>query len=182
MTLSGNQRMAGVAALIGAGWAIYAAQALTGAMRATAIVASGLIAIAIIVRILVDRRTSPNASRRRPDSRRVFVLAVIGEIVLLNIAAQILLRIGRMDLLIPAISFVVGLHFLPLAWGYGDRRFLSIGGAMIAGAITAFALIAQRHWSAAAIGAVESLVNALILWGAALSRPRGAKPPAHVHP
>ncbi len=67
-----------------------------------------------IMRTTGDPAPDPAVRKR---SVRLIAIASTVEGVLIVIAANIMINIGRPDLTIAAIAVVVGLHFWPLAWG-----------------------------------------------------------------
>lgn len=160
-----------VGTLIGAGWMAYGLIWFPNFVR----VLLALLGLTIIVPLLLGSSRLIAASRAQPPpdadalaaNRRIWTLFWLNfalEIVLLNIAINLLRAPPLQIYWIPAISFVVGLHFLPMAFFFGARDYWICGGAMIG--LAAVATIAIRSGMAAppAITAVEALLNALILW------------------
>ena len=98
---------------------------------------------------------------------RWFWLNLFGEIVLLNVAINLLVAPGLRIYWIPAISLVVGLHFLPMAGFFGVSSYWACGGTMMAVA----AATALGVWASVAappiLVASEAVVNASILWATA---------------
>ena len=159
-----------VGAVIGSGWAIYAARTLApgdylGIVLA-ATIAAVLVAWAIAsVRALGSQAdTAPASGGAR--ARRLFLLNTVGEIVALNIVVYALARFGWMAYLIPGIAVVVGLHFLPMARFFVYPLFYWTGGIMIAAALAAAAVIHAGTLPSTA-GGIDAVANALILWGTA---------------
>lgn len=162
----------GVGASIAFGWCVYATAPLTGAARigvliaAAAITGALLLAASRMLRVAggaaLGSRAEGHANRR---AWRLFWLNLAGEIILLNIALNLLAASDLQRFWIPAISLVVGLHFLPMAVFFRQRSYWWVGGAMIAAAaVTALAIARQGDASLWAHG--EGMANALILWGA----------------
>jgi hypothetical protein len=106
---------------------------------------------------------------RNRQVRYGFIAVLVAEIVLLNLAVMPLRGPGLRVYWIPAIALVVGAHFLPLAWLFRMRAFWACGLAMMAGAALAAIVIIQAPEAAGLVVAVESLVNAAILWLTAAS-------------
>ena len=96
----------------------------------------------------------------------------IGEGLGLFLAANLVINLGRSDLLMPAMALVVGLHFLPMGFGIPFRPFVVLGGvllvAAVAGAVTPMP----------AGGVISGFAAAIALWAAAamaINRDRLAK-------
>ena len=68
----------------------------------------------------------------------------------------------RPDLIMPMVGVVVGLHFLPLARAFGDRRFV-VAGCLLAG-VCALSLL----WPSPLRVAVAGIGAGVVLWGFAL--------------
>ena len=163
----------GVGTLIGAGWLAYGSSFFPNAVR----VPVGLLGLGIVVfllkrsrRLLANgRQLPPPDAAARVASRRVwkwFWLNFLVEIVLLNVAISLLAKPSLHIYWIPAISFVVGLHFLPMARFFEAPSYRLCGGAMIGG--TALTLTALRlGGSPFVVIGVEAIMNAFILWATA---------------
>jgi hypothetical protein len=134
-----------------------------------------LLGLTIILPLLLGARRLVTASHTLPPpdaaakaaSRRVWMLFWLNfalEIVLLNIAINLLNHPSLQVYWIPAISFVVGLHFLPMAKFFGTPAYWLCGGAMIAVAIVTTVAIRYGIVMPSAAVAMEALGNALILW------------------
>ena len=161
-----------VGTLIGAGWMASGLTALPNAVR----VPLGLAGVGVVVFLLGRSRRMIASSRKLPApddaartaNRRVwrwFWLNLLGEIVLLNVAVNLLIAPHLSIYWIPAISLVVGLHFLPMAWFFAVRSYRACGGAMIAvAALTAGGVWAEGVHRGAVLVAMEAVVNAGILW------------------
>lgn len=98
------------------------------------------------------------------DKRRSMWFNVInaGQWVLIFVVANVLNHIGRSELILPMIIFVVGAHFLPLAWLFVTRAHAVTGLALMGWSV------AYSLWPglgpASAIGALGA---GLVLWLAA---------------
>ena len=70
----------------------------------------------------------------RPGAARiaVYVACVFGELVLINLGSRALEQAGHSDLRPALIAAVVGVHFIPFAWAFGERMFLWLGGLVAA--------------------------------------------------
>lgn len=162
---------AGVGTLIGIGWLAYGLIWFPIAVR----VLVSLFAATIVVPLLLGstRLISTSRSQPAPDadqlgaSRRVwklFWLNLVIEIVLLNVAINLLQAPSHRIYWIPAISFVVGLHFLPMAKFFSVPSYWTTGGAMMGVAVVIALAMQSPAVSPLAAAAAEALLNALILW------------------
>ena len=162
-------------ALIGAGWMASGLAALPNSVR----VPLGLIGLAVVVCLLRASRQLVALSRGLPEatsaegaaSRRAwkwFWLNLVAEIILLNVA---IILLGAPELRIywvPAISLVVGLHFLPMASFFGVPSYRVCGGAMVGvAALTTLGLRSSLVAAPLGLVAAEAVVNAFILWATA---------------
>lgn len=160
-----------VGTLIGIGWLVYGLRWFPEAVRFV----FGLAGLAVAIVLLVASRRLIAAARRLPApdaaaraaNRRIWVLFWINfavEIALLNIAIKLLAQPALHIYWIPAISLVVGLHFLPMARFFGVPSFVACGAAMI-GVAAAVAFVIQTGVDAPQLYvAGEALANAVILW------------------
>lgn len=162
---------AGIGTLIGIGWMAYGLIWFPNVVR----ILLALLGATIVFPLLLGSNRLITASRTMPapdadqiaTSRHVWTLFWLNfalEIVLLNIAINLLQAPSLRVYWIPAISFVVGLHFLPMAQFFRVPYYWICGGAMMAAAIAATIAIRWGIFLPAAITAVEALINALILW------------------
>ncbi len=160
-----------VGSAIAGGWAIYATRVLAPgslvAPIAAVAVAAGLIAAGVSVIRGSRRLAAPDAGQRVASKRswRLFWLNFVGEIVLLNLAVWLLGRLGGLSYLVPVISIVVGLHFLPMARFFNNPAFTWTAGLMIAVALVVIVTLHTAPNPGAA--GLEAAANALILWGTA---------------
>ncbi|HET8881029.1 MAG TPA: hypothetical protein VFM56_02545 [Solimonas sp.] len=177
-----------IGTLIGVGWLAYGLSLLGGVARIPIAIA-GLVIAAVLLqrarRLLAASRDlpAPDAAQRTAN-RRVWVrfwINFVFEIVLLNLAINLLAAPSLHVYWIPAISLVVGLHFLPMARFLDVPSYWACGGAMmLLAAATALAL--HRDWMAPnLLVATEAMLNAAILWATALHGLRAiaaGRPPA----
>ncbi|MEO6871649.1 MAG: hypothetical protein ABI233_05450 [Chthoniobacterales bacterium] len=139
---------AGVGTLIGIGWLAYGLIWFPNAVRVLLV----LLGATIVIPLLLGSKRLIAASRKMPvpnadelaASRRVwklFWLNFVFEIVLLNIAINLFQAPSLRIYWIPAISFVVGLHFLPMTKFFAVSSYWITRGAMIVVAVaTALAM------------------------------------------
>lgn len=149
----------------------YGASGFAAGIRYLLLAAGLAVTITLLLGgIALQRRaaamTGPTPEQRAAGRRiwRWFWLNLLGEIVLLNVAINLLAAPGLRIYWIPAISAVVGLHFLPMARFFRVRNYYAVGAAMIAGAAVAAILIARNPHAAPALIHGEAVVNAAILW------------------
>ena len=158
--------------LIGAGWMASGLTALPNPVR----VPLGLAGLGIVGYLLYQSGRMIAASRKLPApdaaaraaNRRVWIwfwLNLLLEVVLLNVAINLLIEPELRIYWIPAISLVVGLHFLPMARFLAVPSYWACGGAMIGtAALTAWGVRAGGTHRAPTLVAAEAVVNAGILW------------------
>jgi hypothetical protein len=103
---------------------------------------------------------------------RIIRWSSIAEGIGIFLAANIAINLGHRDLLLPAIALVVGLHFLPMAWGIPYRPFLVLGIVLLLAAVAGFAAPQPLGGEVAGFAAALALTAAAIL---AIRRDRAAK-------
>ncbi|HET8612781.1 MAG TPA: hypothetical protein VFL92_08445 [Sphingomonas sp.] len=151
-----------VGTLFACGWALYGASRLPPILA----IIIGVIALAVSVAIIgVARRSAAALAKPLSSTARwLFLLNLLGEIILLNIAYFLTTGSGRPDLMIPAISAAVGLHFVPMTAIFGQSRYLPLAAMMLIVAALAAAAIAWTGLPAGPIATLEAFANALLLW------------------
>lgn len=95
-------------------------------------------------------------------AKRAFIWASTGEGIGIFIAINIVLNVHRPDWCLPAMALVVGLHFLPIAYGTGFRAYYGLGAALIAVAAIGFAMPMPSG------GAFSGFAAAACLWSASV--------------
>ena len=105
-------------------------------------------------------------------TKKALMWSSTGEGIGIFLAVNIVNNLHRPDLLLPAIAFVVGLHFLPIAYAASFRPFYLLGAFLLLCAVIG-CLVAPP------VGAdIAGIAAALSLWCAsttAISRDRSAK-------
>lgn len=169
--LNGRARGLIVGSLIALGWAAFGLSGLAPIARYPLLAISiALTAILLKSGVAMQRRarslSPPTPMQAQANKRiwRLFWLNLLGEIVLLNIAINLLTSAERRDFWIPAISAIVGLHFLPMAHFFRVRSYWWVGTAMMAVAAITAALILCFPNRASTFIPAEALANAMILW------------------
>lgn len=184
-SLGGRGRGVMIGSLMAFGWAFYAVGAVTGVTRIVLILVAAGITIALMVAASAMIRAAKSASTPTADqvsanrqAWRWFWVNFAAEIILLNVAVGLLAAPRLHVFWVPAISAVVGLHFIPMAMFFRVRSYWYVGGAMIGvAAITAY-VIAHNPGDAYVRVHEEGLVNAAILWGALAAGALGALLPS----
>jgi len=135
----------------------------------------GLVAVVILMiasrRLVASARNlpAPNAAAQSTN-RRVWTLFWINfavEIALLNVAIRLLAEPALQVYWIPAISLVVGLHFLPMARFFSVPSYWVCGAVMIGVAGTITLVLRSDVASPELYAGGEALANAVILWSTA---------------
>lgn len=90
------------------------------------------------------------------------ILNTIAEIILLNLIYYYLIKIGQEKLIIPAITIMVGLHFIPMAIFLRIKQFYISGILMIISGI--IFIILSNKLKENTINIFQSILNALALW------------------
>ncbi len=129
----------------------------------------GLLVVTAVVRI----RRSPGAYERPARVGRIIGWSTAGEGVGIFLAVNIVINLGRPDLVLPAIALVVGLHFLPMAYAIPFRPFYANGASLLLVSAIGFAL--PQPTATVATG----VATALALWIASYLA-LGRQPPMRV--
>jgi hypothetical protein len=132
--------------------------------------AAGLLAVALTAAAVRLLRANPgvtgllpaDVAERRRRTGRIFAWACAGEGVGILLAVNLVVNLGHPQWQPAAIMGVVGLHFLPLAVGFGYRPHLVTGAAM-----TAWALAYPWLLAAGAMAPIGPLVAGAVLFASA---------------
>ena len=163
-----------VGTLIGCGWLISGLYDLPNTIR----IPLGLLGLATVVPLLRGSRRLIILARSLPApdaaalaaNRRTWTLFWINlgvEIVLINLALVLLSRPALQPYWVPAISFVVGLHFLPMASFFAVPSYWGGGAAMIGTAAAISLAMRSAVVAPPLLIAGEAVGNAVILWSMA---------------
>ncbi len=68
----------------------------------------------------------------RPVAMLIYIACVVGELAVISFGTRMLRTAGHSDLRPALIAAVVGVHFIPFAWAFGERMFFWLGG-LVAG-------------------------------------------------
>jgi hypothetical protein len=149
------------AIILGFFGSLFAALTLAFAFDRTGIMLAfpfAMFAAIALAAIIVMRRPGEGIV---PSERvkRTIMWSSIGEGIGMALAANIAIKLGHPEMLLPAMALVVGLHFLPIAHAARFRPFWLLGFALLTAAALGFAL--GLPWIAGFAGAAA-------LWAAAL--------------
>ncbi len=115
----------------------------------------------------------PGEGFARPEgSGRVMLWSSIGEGIGLFIVAHFLANLGHVELLLPAMALVVGLHFIPIAYWVPFRQLYILAAVIILGGIIGLSIHQPKGGVIAGFTAAAALALASI---AAIRRERSAK-------
>jgi hypothetical protein len=113
----------------------------------------------IILRLAGRRASLSPANPLRPLALEIAFTLPLGMLLLVPVVEL------RLSLFYPALMILVGAHYLPMAFLYGMREFLALGGALVfAGVAVALRLPASftaGAWLAAALLALFALLGLL---------------------
>jgi len=168
--LRARSRATGALVMTGFGalWACMGAPATGVAPQVWAAVA--LIAVGLALAALQVFRANPAVTEplsaeitaRLRRANRIFMWALAGEGVGIPLAINLVVNLGHPQWQMPAIMLIVGLHFLPLAVGFGDRSYRVTGVAM-----TTWALAYPWLFAAGALAPAGPLVAGAMLFASA---------------
>lgn len=169
-----------VGTLIGVGWMAYGLRPFPDIVRDLGGLAGFVTAVWLLVASLkliasAKELPAPNDASQSANRRvwTLFWINFVVEIVLLNVAIGFLAQPALHIYWIPAISLLVGLHFLPMASFFRVPSYWLCGAAMIGVAGATTLVLRSGVASPELYTAGEALVNAVILWSVAAwaSRP-----------
>jgi len=124
---------------------------------------------------LVIRGTGDGVSRSE-RAGRVIMWSSIGEGIGLFVAANLVVNLHHPELLLPAMALVVGLHFVPMAFGVPFRPFLILAVMLVSAAVIGGAVDQPLGSKVAGFTAAASLWVAALL---AVRRDKVAKSGSH---
>lgn len=114
------------------GGLVFISTPVLGVAVATVAWAAGL---ALVLAALFAHYARPVSLGPPPRPRPVVVgthgACVVGEIALIGLGSRALTAEGRGDLRPALIATVVGLHFIPFAWAFGERMFDWLGDLLV---------------------------------------------------
>lgn len=110
----------------------------------------------------------------RPDppggirTGRIIMWSTMTEAIAILAVVNVFRNVGLADVVLPGIALVVALHFVPIGWASGMRRFFGLAAALGVAALAGLALRGAVGTLIAGVGAAIALWLAAIL---ALQRP-----------
>ena len=148
------------------------------ALGAAARLTTGVVAVGLALLALAGLYVRPSSlGRFREPSRRALLVygsCMVGELVAIAAGSRLLTNLGRAELRPALIALVVGLHFLPFAWAFGERMFVRLGLALVglggAGLVVGCAGVAYAADAAAVLAG-------LVMLGLVLAYARGRYAP-----
>lgn len=152
--------------------------ALGAVVSAAAWVGGIALALAAVVAHYVRPVALGPLARLRPLALLTYGACVVGELVLIAAGTRALTAAGSGELQPALIAAVVGLHFVPFAWAFGERMFLWLGGcvaALGAAGLLAGALGVARAADASAVGAGLVMLLVIALYARGRFAPRAAR-------
>ena len=152
------------AIILGFFGALFAALTLNWHMRASgAQLAPPFVVFAMLAFAAVysmhqpGRGVMPSAA-----ARKAIKWSTIAEGAGLCLISNLVILMHRLDLLLPGMALVVGLHFLPIARAAAFRPFYLLGGTMVVSALVGFIVRAPSG------GEIAGFTAATGLWAAAV--------------
>jgi hypothetical protein len=100
----------------------------------------------------------------RPDppggirTGRVIMWTTMAEAAAILLVVNVFRNTGLGDVILPGIALVVAIHFLPLGWASGLRRFYALAAAMVVASFIGFVIRGTEGTL------VTGLASALTLW------------------
>jgi hypothetical protein len=157
---------AAIGAMVGAGfgglWAVAGSLGLPGRARMPAIVLS----LAVTAGLVAAAALAPGRSGGSGTfDGTVYGIAVAAESIAIAAAAALLRQ--RRDLLLPAVGFIVGLHFIGLWKATALTLFLAVAGGMCAVSLGSLLLRQRGSAGFAPRQAAAGLGCAIVLWASA---------------
>jgi len=134
-----------------------------------------MVGVVLVLAALVAHYVRPVAlgplARPGPLALAIYCVCVVGEFALIALGSRALTAMGHADLRPALIAGVVGLHFIPFAWVFGERMFFWLGGLLLvlgAAGVVAGAMGVARAPEALAV--VAGLVMLVIITLYAMGR------------
>ena len=94
------------------------------------VAAAGLAVTVLLSHFVRPRSLGPFREPTRA-AMLVYVCCVVGELAAIALGSRLLTHLGHDDLRPALIAGVVGVHFVPFAWAFGERMFTRLGLALI---------------------------------------------------
>lgn len=130
------------------------------------------IGFAVIAAVATIVAKSPGTFIKPDGSGRVIMWSSVGEGAALFIVNEALINIGQSDLVLPAMTLIVGLHFIPIAYYAPFRQLYVLAAIMMVAGVAGLLLVQPLGGTMAGFTAAAALTMASI---AAVLRERWAK-------
>jgi len=118
--------------LIGLAGGLVFIGAYSAALGHAVSIAAWVAGLALVITALTAHYIRPAPlgplTRPRPWALATYGACVIGELAVINLGSRALTALGHDDLRPALIAGVVGLHFIPFAWAFGERMFYWLSG------------------------------------------------------
>jgi hypothetical protein len=149
--------------LIGVAGGIVFVASYSPALGTIVSVAAWTVGVALALTAIYGHYVRPVAlgqlTRPRPLALIVYAGCVVGELALIAIGSRLLTSAGHGDVRPALIAAVVGVHFIPFAWAFGERLFLRLGVSLaLLGAIGLVAGVSGIGHAAEALAVAAGLV------------------------
>lgn len=152
-------------ALIGVVGGLVFIFSYTPPLAAAVSIAAKIAGIGLALTALFDLYVRPRSLGpfREPTraARLAYVCCVAGELAAIAVGSRLLTSLGHADLRPALIAGVVGVHFLPFAWAFGERWFYGMGLALLVlgcvGLVAGYAGVAHAAEAAAVLSGLVML-------------------------
>lgn len=158
------RRIGALVGLVGAFVFVFSYSDGLGA--AVAVIAKVLVVLLILAAVAVlfvrPRWIGPFVPPK-PLAIGVYLLCVVGEFALIALGTRALIALDLAGLRPALIALVVGVHFLPFAWAFGERMFVLLGTALFL--LGAAGLLIASDTAAQVVAVASGLVMAGLVVG-----------------
>lgn len=175
-----------VGSLIGVAWLAFGVSLLGNSARVPIAIIGVVIAAVLLQRarrLIAASHQLPAPDEMQKRANRTvwmkFWINFVFEIVLLNVAINLLAAPAQQVYWVPAISLVVGLHFLPMARFMNVPSYWLCGVALMLGAAASATAIAMSVTAPTLLVSLESIFNAMVLWATAAWAVRAVAAPGN---
>ena len=154
---------------------------LGAAVSTVAWVAGVMLALAALSAHYVRPVSLGPLARPRPLAFAIYGTAVVGEFALIALGSRALTAASHPDLRPALIAAVVGLHFVPFAWAFGERMLFGLGGLLLVlgmAGLVAGTMGVGHAAEAAAVVAGLSMMAIITLYARGVFAPRLSPEPA----
>lgn len=137
------------------------------------------VVLALVALVFLYVRTSALGAFREPRRTALLIYGgcVLGELAVIAVGSRLLANLGRADLRPALIAGVVGLHFLPFAWAFGERMFYRLGLGLLvlgsAGLVVGWAGVLHAAETAAVLSGVVMLALVVLYARGRYATPAG---------